>query len=64
MVFTGGAVMTTATTDWQAAFEVWLAPFLARLGVRKRLLAQIGERTRQGVTADRTFMDDDLKAKL
>jgi hypothetical protein len=32
--------------------------------MRKRLLAQIGERTRQGVTADRTFMDDDLKAKL
>ena len=24
--------MTTTTTDWQAAFEVWLAPFLARLG--------------------------------
>jgi hypothetical protein len=30
-VFTGGAVMATAESDWQAAFEVWLAPFLARL---------------------------------
>src|SRR5688500_15795204 len=25
-------VMTTTPTDWQAAFEAWLAPFLARLG--------------------------------
>ena len=24
--------MTTTTADWQAAFEVWLAPFLAHLG--------------------------------
>ncbi len=24
-------VMTTTPTDWQAAFEAWLAPFLARL---------------------------------
>ena len=24
--------MTTTTTDWRAAFEEWLAPFLARLG--------------------------------
>src|ERR671912_900688 len=24
--------MTTTGTDWQAAFEAWLAPFLARLG--------------------------------
>ena len=24
--------MTTPTADWQAAFEVWLTPFLARLG--------------------------------
>ena len=25
-------VMTTPSPDWQAAFEAWLAPFLARLG--------------------------------
>jgi SRSO17 transposase len=24
--------MTPTPTDWQAVFEVWLAPFLARLG--------------------------------
>ena len=24
--------MTTTTTDWQAVFEAWLAPFLAKLG--------------------------------
>ena len=24
--------MTTPTTDWRAVFEVWITPFLARLG--------------------------------
>lgn len=34
--------MTTATTDWQAALEAWLAPFLARLGrVEQRRWAPI-----------------------
>jgi SRSO17 transposase len=32
VVFKGGAVMTSTTANWQAAFEAWLAPFLARLG--------------------------------
>jgi SRSO17 transposase len=41
-VFTGGAVMTSPTADWQAAFEAWLAPFLARLGrVEQRRWAPI-----------------------
>ena len=34
--------MTPTPTDWQAAFEVWLAPFLARLGrVEQRRWAPI-----------------------
>ena len=34
--------MTTPTTDWRAAFEAWLAPFLARLGrVEQRRWAPI-----------------------
>lgn len=31
-VFTGGAAVTSPTTDWQASFGAWLAPLLARLG--------------------------------
>jgi SRSO17 transposase len=31
VVFTGGAVMATTEAEWQAEFEAWLAPFLARL---------------------------------
>jgi SRSO17 transposase len=31
VVFTGGAVMANTEADWQAEFEIWLAPFLARL---------------------------------
>jgi SRSO17 transposase len=31
VVLMGGAVMATVEADWQAEFEAWLAPFLARL---------------------------------
>ena len=32
----GGAAMITADTSWQAEFDAWLAPFLARLGRKEQ----------------------------